>query len=261
MGLLPTKELSKGHVLMKPCPRSCLATTAPSGCGQGRACSPYIRRPGPATPAGGARTGAASLPAAPRQEGPGPAVTSLLHASCSGLGCCCSYPMGGLCSALVSGGQQATPWGRTKALRGSLLTSWTGRSHAGHQGTDGREAPPRPVASHTGQGQGLHQRAGSEPSSVHRLPLTPALGTMAREEGCWAGAGQGFRRDIQWDTGMLGRTVLGAQHPEPGPVTLPTGPWVLREAVGSRAGASWALGLNFPIYRSGGNISLLVWPP
>lgn len=102
--LLPTKELSKGQVLIKQRPRSCLATTAPSGCGRGRACSPYIRRPGLATLAGGGCTGPLPSPG-----GPGPAATTLLHASCLGLSCCCSCPMGAPCLSLVSKG----PAGRT----------------------------------------------------------------------------------------------------------------------------------------------------
>lgn len=57
-------------------PKILLGTSAPRGCGQGRDCSPYIRRPGPASPAGGAHT---SPPVVLLRQGPGPVVTSLLR--------------------------------------------------------------------------------------------------------------------------------------------------------------------------------------
>lgn len=102
MGLLSTKELSKGQVLIKQCPRSCLATTVPSGCGQGRTCSPYIRHPGLATLRGGADAG-------PEAGGAGSSGDLSSPPSCSDLSCCCFYPVGGPCSALVSGGPLTTP--------------------------------------------------------------------------------------------------------------------------------------------------------
>ncbi|XP_022362267.1 mucin-6 [Enhydra lutris kenyoni] len=53
-------------------PKILFGTRAPRGCGQGRDCSPYIRRPGLASWAGGAHT---SPPIVLLRQGPGPAVT------------------------------------------------------------------------------------------------------------------------------------------------------------------------------------------
>lgn len=199
MGLPPTKELSEGQVLS--------GHPGAQWVRQGRGLQPLHKA------SGAGHSGCTQVQGACPVSATGGAGSSgdlssrimlgprlLLLLSCGG--------------ALLGAGEWGPAGRATGADRRPLP-----RRQAGRKDVDGAEAPPCSVAApHS-------PRPGPLPES--RLPLTPALGTVAKK-GRWAAAGQGSLGDtqslqqpcVQRDAGMLGRTVLpGAPLSTLGPRT------------------------------------------